>query len=33
MARSCSMNGEKRNEYRIIVGKSRRKESTKKTKM
>jgi hypothetical protein len=32
MGRACSTNGEKRNTYRILVGKSRRKETTGKTK-
>jgi hypothetical protein len=34
MGRACNMNREKRNVYRLfIVGKARRKEATKKTKM
>jgi hypothetical protein len=32
MGGACSRNGEKRNEYRILVGKARRKETTGETK-
>jgi hypothetical protein len=32
MGRPCSMNGEKRNAYRILRGKARRKETTRKAK-
>jgi hypothetical protein len=32
MGGSCSTNGEKRNAYRILVGKPEAKETTRKTK-
>jgi hypothetical protein len=32
MGRACSTNGETKNAYRILVGKARRKETTRKTK-
>jgi hypothetical protein len=32
MDRACSKNGAKRNAYRVLVGKARRRETTRKTK-
>jgi hypothetical protein len=32
MGRACNTNGEKRNAYRILVGKARRKETARETK-
>jgi hypothetical protein len=32
MGRACNMNGEKRNVYRLLVGKARRKEALERTK-